>query len=129
MRGAAYEVGGDEGGEEWGDKHAVHDAATAEPSHLAGEGVVEVHRVAVAAHRGVRFHLPIREAPPLAQRVADLEDEGGRRRRGRRRRIAARERDDGRQISRERSHRSTHRFLSLPSPTKKCCASQAQGRI
>jgi hypothetical protein len=61
----------------------VHHAASLEPAQLAGNGVVEVHRVAVAADRRVRRHIVFREAPALAQRVAYAQHRR-RRRHGRR---------------------------------------------
>ena len=61
----------------------MHHAASLEPAQLTGDGVVEVHRVAVAADRRVRRHVVLREPPALAQRVADAQHRR-RRRRGRR---------------------------------------------
>jgi hypothetical protein len=61
----------------------VHHAASLEPAQLPGDGVVEVHRVAVTADRRVRRHVVPREQPALAQRVADAQHRR-RRRRGRR---------------------------------------------
>jgi hypothetical protein len=70
-RGGTHEAGGDGRREEGRDEHAVDHAAALEPARLARGAVVEVHRVAVAAHRRVCRHVRLREAPPLPQRVAD----------------------------------------------------------
>jgi len=79
-----YEAGGNDGREEGRHEHAVHDAASLEPAQVTGGGIVEVHRVAVAADRRVRRHVVLREAPALAERAPDAQRRRRRWRRGRR---------------------------------------------
>jgi hypothetical protein len=70
MRCDAYEAGSDEGGEE-PKREAESMPWTRGP---ADDGVVQVHRVPVAAHRRVRRHVVLREPPPVrAHRVAHLQ--------------------------------------------------------